>query len=496
MQKPLRLLGFDLGASNGRAMLGAFDGERLTLEETHRFPNEPVQVGNTLHWDVLRLLHEMKQGLHKAAKAGVAPSAVGIDTWGVDFGLLDRDGKLIANPVHYRDARTDGMIEAACEVMPKETIFSHTGLAFMPFNTLYQLLAMKGANDASLEMAKTLLFLPDLLAYFLSGEAETEYTIASTAQLTDPRTRRWSQPIFDAFDLPRGIFTGITEPGTVRGRLTKAVARETGAQEHTKVVASGGHDTAVAVAAVPARGGSFAYISSGTWSLLGAETDMPLISPGVMGANYTNEGGVCGKTRVLKNIMGMWIIQECRRIWLREGGCEDYAGLAMLAEKEKAFRSLFDPDEARFLPPGDMPARIRDYCRETNQPVPETRGQIARAVYESLALKYRWAVRRLERDILRKSVDCLHIVGGGSNNALLNRMTASAVGKPVYAGPDEATVIGNLLMQAMALGEIGSLCELRAVVRASFETIGYMPEDAPAWDDAYARFLAVTGLAD
>lgn len=496
MQDPLHLLGFDFGASNGRAIHGAFDGERLLIKEVHRFANEPVMVGDTLYWDILRLFSDMRQGLANATRAGVTPASIGIDTWGVDFGLLDRDGRLLANPVHYRDARTDGMIEYACGAVGKEKIFEHTGLAFMPFNTLYQLLALQRARDATLEHAKTLLFTPDLLAYFLTGEKGTEYTIASTAQLTDPRTRNWSGPVFDAFGLPRGIFTEIREPGAVRGALRASIRAELGMRGETLVVAGAQHDTAAAVAAVPASAKRFAYISSGTWSLLGAETASPVISPGVMAANYTNEGGVNFTTRVLKNIMGMWIIQECRRTWLKEGACEDFAGLAALAEAAEPFRSLFDPDEERFLAPGDMPSRIRAYCAETGQPPPETRGQMARAIYESLALKYRWAVRRLERDILGGEVECLHIVGGGSNNTLLNRMTADAVKKPVLAGPGEATAIGNLLVQAMALGAVDSLAALRAVVRASFETVEFLPRDGAKWDDAYGRFLALTGLDD
>lgn len=494
MQHPLHLLGFDFGASNGRAMHGTFDGERLSIRETHRFANDPVWVGNTLFWDVLRLQHEMRQGIAKIVREGVMPASIGIDTWGVDFGLLDRDGMLLSNPVHYRDPRTEGAIAFAEEFRSREQIFDDTGLAFMPFNTLYQLVAMKKAQSVALAYAHKMLFMPDLLAYFLTGEMGTEYTIASTSQLTDPRTRNWSSPILDAFGLPRSLFTDIREPGTVRGALCQSIRDELGISREVLVVAGAQHDTAAAVAAVPAKGNDFAYISSGTWSLLGVETSTPVISRGVMDANYTNEGGVCGTTRVLKNIMGMWIIQECRRNWLLEGHCEDYAGLSALAEQSPAFRSLFDPDDSRFLPQGNMPEQIRAYCRETNQPVPETHGQFARAIYESLALKYRWAIERLEKDILGREIGCLHIVGGGSNNSLLNRMTAGAVGKPVLAGPGEATAIGNLLMQAMALGEIGTLDALRAVVRASFDTLEYLPRDEAVWDDAYGAFLRITGL--
>lgn len=496
MPSALHLLGFDFGASNGRAMQGDFDGHRLSIAEVHRFSNDPVTACDTLYWDILRLFHDMRQGLSRMLRGGHAPASIGIDTWGVDFGLLDRAGRLVANPVHYRDARTDGMMEAAYGILPKEALFEHTGLAFMQFNTLYQLLSMMRSGDPSLEAARTLLFTPDLLAYFLTGEKGTEYTIASTGQLTDPRTRTWSMPVLEAFGLAQGLFTPIQEPATVRGTLRPALLEELGTEARIRVVAVGQHDTASAVAAVPAKAGRFAYISSGTWSLLGAETRRPVITPGVMRANYTNEGGICGTTRVLKNIMGMWILQECRRRWLKEGDCEDYPGLASLAEGAAPFRSLFDPDDDRFLAPGNMPKRIRAYCEETGQPAPQTRGEVCRAIYESLALKYRWAIRRLERDVLGEAVECVHIVGGGSNNALLNRMTADACGKPVYAGPGEATAIGNLLTQALALGELSSLEELRAVVRASFEPVEYLPADTGAWEDAYGQFLRVTGLAD
>jgi sugar (pentulose or hexulose) kinase len=364
----------------------------------------------------------------------------------------------------------------------------------LPFNSLYQLLAIQKRQPDLCDRASTLLYMPDLLSYFCTGEIGTEYTIASTSQLTDPLRRDWSAPIFNAFQLPPGMFTEIREPGTVRGSLSASIREELGIASDVPVVAGAQHDTAAAVAAVPAKEKNFAYISSGTWSLLGVETGAPVVSGGVMDANYTNEGGVCNTTRVLKNIMGMWILQECRRNWQLEGSCESYQELAALAEREKPFRSVFDPDDIRFLPQGDMPARIRAYCADTGQPAPETHGQFARAIYESLALKYRWAVGRLERDILGHEISCLHIVGGGSNNALLNQMTASAVSKPVVAGPGEATAIGNLLMQAMALSEVHSLDALRDIVRASFETVEYMPENTGQWQDAYDHFLRITGL--
>ncbi len=490
--KKLNLLGFDFGASSGRAMLGVYDGKTLELTELHRFSNDPVMLNGRFVWDVQRLFFEMKAALLKAVRAGIEVDGIGIDTWGVDFGLLDQNGALLGIPVNYRDARTDGMMEEAFKIVPKEKIFEKTGLAFMQFNTLYQLLAMKKAGDKTLEMADTLLFTPDLLAYFLTGEKATEYTIASTSQLIDPYTRDWAYDLIEQFSLPTKMLTKIQQPGAIRGYLLKQIADEVGMKQ-VPVIAVGSHDTASAVAAVPAKEGErFAYISSGTWSLLGAEITKPLSDVKVMEANYTNEGGINGTTRLLKNIMGLWMIQECKREWDRRADAVDFAGLVKLAEQAPAFKAVIDVDDARFLAPGDMPARIQQYCRETHQPVPEGRGEISRVIYESLALKYRWAIERLEKDLLGHEIDVLHIVGGGSKNEMLNRFTANAISRPVVAGPSEGTVIGNLLVQAMALGEIKSIPELREVVAASFENKTYLPEgDAAEWDKAYQRLLAL-----
>ncbi|MDD6882613.1 MAG: rhamnulokinase [Eubacteriales bacterium] len=488
--KQWNFLGYDFGASNGRAMLGTFDGEKIELKEIHRFPNDPVEIAGRFVWDVQRLFFEMKQALVKIGKAGIHLDAIGIDTWGVDFGLLDKNGNLVSVPVHYRDARTDGMMEKCFQILPKEKIFEATGLAFMQFNTLYQLMSMKMADDPALKIADKLLFMPDLLAYFLTGKAATEYTDASTSQLVDPRTRNWSDAIFEAFDLPKNIMTEIQPAGTVRGTLLPEIARECGVEE-IPVIAVGSHDTASAVAAVPAQDADFAYISSGTWSLLGAEITTPLCDKAVMDANYTNEGGVCGTIRLLKNIMGLWIIQECKREWDRRGDILSFPQLVELASQAPAFKAVIDVDDQRFYAPGDMPERIREYCRETNQPVPETIGEISRVVYEGLALKYRWAIERMEQDMLKKPVKVLHIVGGGSKNAMLNQFTANALGRPVLAGPGEGTVIGNLLMQGMALGAVSDLWQLRKVVEKSFPTDRFLPENTDQWDAAYARFLTL-----
>lgn len=489
MDRQLNLLGFDFGASSGRAMLGVFDGQTIELKEIHRFPNDPVMMNGRFVWDVQRFFFEMKTALNKCAKAGIRLDAIGIDTWGVDFGLVCKNGQLAGIPVHYRDARTDGMMEAAFRVMPKETIFEKTGLAFMFFNTLYQLLGMKRENDPQLQIADKLLFMPDLLAYFLTGKMGTEYTMASTSQLIDPFTRDWCRDILKTFDIPESLFCPLEQPGTVRGRLLDQIAKETGVG-NVPVIAVASHDTASAVAAVPAKGEDFAYISSGTWSLLGAEIRKPLTAVEVMNANYTNEGGIDGTVRLLKNIMGLWIINECKREWDRRDDAVDFAGLVKMAEAAEPFYAVIDVDDDRFSKPGDMPGVIQAYCRQTGQRVPQGRGQISRVVYESLALKYRWGVERLEKDLLKRPVSTLNIVGGGSKNVMLNRFTACAINRPVITGPSEGTVIGNLLVQAMGLGAIRDMKELREIVARSFPTETYLPEgDAKGWDEAYARLL-------
>ena len=487
----LNVLGIDLGASSGRAMLGTLEGKKLTIREIHRFLNEPVTLCGRFVWDMPRLFHEIKQALLKLSRSGETVDAIGIDTWGVDFGLLDKNGHLLSLPVHYRDARTNGIPEKVRAIIPDEELFARTGIAFNSFNTLYQLCAMKEEGDPALESAQDLLFLPDLLAYFLTGRKGTEYTIASTSQLLNPFTRDWDRELMEKLGIPAHIFGEVKLPGTVRGTLLPEIAKECGVAE-IPVIAIGGHDTASAVAAVPAQEKDFAYISSGTWSLLGAEVQKPLCTEGVMKANYTNEGGVDGSIRLLKNIMGLWIIQECKREWDRRGSETSFGELVELSMQAPAFKAILDVDDACFLAPGDMPARIQAYCAKSGQPVPEGKGEISRVIYESLALKYRWAIERLEEDMLKKPIEALHIVGGGSKNALLNRFTAEAIKRPVIAGPDEGTIIGNLLVQAQALGAISGIRELREVVENSFHTKTFLPEtDGKAWDEAYQRYLKV-----
>lgn len=489
--KAYHFLGYDFGASSGRAMLGVYDGERIELSEIHRFSNDPVELNGRFVWDVQRLFFEMKQALLKVSRAGIKLDAIGIDTWGVDFGLLDKNGNLATQPIHYRDHMTDGMLEKAFEVVPKAEIFRRTGLAFIQFNTLYQLYALLKADDPALRIAEHMLLMPDLFAYFLTGKMGTEYTVASTSQMIDPATRDWAYDLIEKFGIPKKLLGKITPEATVRGTLLPEIARECGVGE-IPVIAVAGHDTASAVAAVPAEGTDFAYLSSGTWSLLGAELKSPLTDPSVMEANYTNEGGVCGTIRLLKNIMGLWIIQECKREWDRRGEVYGFDELVKMAGKAPQFKAILNVDDPAFLAPGDMPARVQAYCKKTGQPVPEGPGEISRVVYESLALMYRWGVDALERDMLKRPVKVLHIVGGGSKNEMLNEFTAAAIGRPVVAGPSEGTVIGNLLVQAMAVADVKDLHQLRRVVENSFPTKTYAPGgDGAEWDAAYEKLLAL-----
>jgi len=494
-------LAFDLGAESGRAMLGQLDGQRLQLTEVHRFANGPVRQPDGLHWDVLRLWTEIKHGLALVIREhGADLAGVGLDAWGVDFGLLDRDGALVSTPYHYRDGRTDGMLKQAFRRMPRAQIFEHTGIQFMQINTLYQLLSMVISESPALEIAETFLTIPDLFNYWLTGRTCCEFSIATTTQCYDPRRRDWARPLLERLGIPTHIFPEIVPPGTILGELLPSVADEVGTGI-LPVIAPACHDTACAVAAVPAEGADFAYVSSGTWSLMGAELARPVIDERSLAYDFTNEGGVgvqeCRRTRTfrfLKNVVGLWLVQECRRTWMRaalpKGEKLSYDDLTQMAAQADPLRSFVDPDCGEFLKPGDMPARIRAFCRATDQPVPQSRGAVVRCTLESLALKYRWVLERLE-EILGRRLEPIHIVGGGAQNRLLNQFTVDATGRRVVSGPVEATAAGNVIAQAMALGHIGSLEEGRQVVRNSFELTTYEPTDRPAWEEAYSRFLAV-----
>ena len=491
MSQALSFLAADLGAESGRVMVGRFDGGRLSLAEAHRFDSRPVRLPDGLHTDALRILSEIQHGLAAAAAQGGEVAGIGVDTWGVDFALLDADGLLLGNPYHYRDAIGGTVMESTFARVPRAEIFGATGVQLMEINTLFQLLRLQERRSAALGAARRLLMMPDLFSYWLCGRVANEYTIATTSQCLDVSGGRWATPLLERLSLPAAIFGEIVLPGAVLGDLLPHVAEEAGLPPRP-VIAVGGHDTALAVAAVPATREGFAYVSSGTWSLLGAEIPRPCVGEASLAANFTNEGGVGGTIRFLKNLCGLWLVQECRRHWGRHGEADSYDRLAEMAAAAPAFRSLVDVDAPDFAEPGDMPARIRAYCRRTGQPAPETKGEIVRAALDSLALKYRYVLAQME-GILQRRLDPLHVVGGGARNRLLCQLAADATGRPVVAGPVEATAAGNVLMQALALGHLGSLAEARDVVRRSFEIATYEPRHEPAVEDAYARLLGLVG---
>jgi rhamnulokinase len=487
-----KFLAYDLGAESGRAVVGHLESDRLRMEEIHRFPNGPVRVLDSLYWDILRLWADIKHGLGLAAQAyGSDLASIGLDTWGVDFGLLAADDTLLGNPYHYRDSRTNGMMEAAFEIVPCEEIYRQTGIQFMQLNSLFQLVAMARADSPALDAARTFLNIPDLLNFWLSGRKASEFTIATTSQCYNPGTHDWAREMLERLGIPTHMFGDIVQPGTVLGPLRVSVAEETGSGS-LPVIASAGHDTGAAVAAVPATGSDYIYLSSGTWSVMGVEVKDPVINDRGLAYNFTNEGGVEGTFRFLTNIMGLWLVQECRREWARAGESYSYDELTSMAAEAPAFGPLVSLADNRFLPPGDMPARIQDFCRETGQRVPETKGEIVRCALESLALAYRSVAEGLD-EMMGRRLPTLHIIGGGSQNRLLNQLAADATGRTVVAGPVEATAIGNLLVQAMALGHIANLAEGRALVRRSFEVETYVPQGTTAWDEAYAGYLALKG---
>jgi len=484
-------LAFDLGASSGRAMLGRFEDGWLSLEEVHRFPNGPVRILDSLHWDLLRLFDEMKTGLGLVGRRNdVELAGVAVDTWGVDFGLLARDGTLLGNPYHYMDRRTAGIMPRVFERMPREEIFEITGLQFLELNTLFQLYAMVEASHPWLQVAETLLSMPNLFLYLLSGAKVAEYTHASTTQLLDARTRQWADPIFERLNLPRKIMPEIVPPSTVVGELLPWIAEETNLGR-VPVIATATHDTASAVAAVPADPRTrWCYISSGTWALMGVETPSPMLTAKVAAHNFTNEGGVGGTIRLLKNIMGLMLLQGCRRTWTRQGNDLSYEQMCTLAEQARPFSAILNPDDPVFWELGDTPQQVRTFCQQTGQTPPQTRGEMVRAILEGLALRCRQTLDLLE-DILEQRLEVIHIVGGGSKNRLLCQFTADATGRPVVAGPDEATAIGNLLGQALATGLIASVAEGREIVRRSYQPTTYEPHPSPAWDEAFERFCAL-----
>lgn len=479
-------LAIDLGAESGRVMAGIWNGKRIRLEQIHRFPNGPVHLGNTLRWDLLRLWAEIQNGLAMAGKKfGNAIVSVGADTWGVDYVLLSKRDELLGQPFHYRDARTNRIMEKAFKKVSRQEIFSKTGLQFMQFNTLFQLLATRQNTPELLDAADRLLFMPDFIHWALCGAKVNEFTIASTSQCLNPLTRRWANGLLKDFGLPTRIFGKIVPPGTDLGALRPGLAQASGLAK-VKTIAVPSHDTASAVAGVPtANTGTpnWAYISSGTWSLMGVEVQRASLTPRTQELNLTNEGGLDGTYRLLKNIMGLWLVQQCKRAFDRRGKKPyEYAELAALAEKAAPLRSVVDPDDARFLNPPDMPKAIQEVCRSTGQRAPKTEGQLVRCAYESLALKYRQVLGWLE-ELAGTRTEVIHIVGGGSQSSILNQFTADACQRPVVTGPVEATAMGNLLVQVRASGELSSLSEMREVIRESSEVKTYEPGDGRPWEE-------------
>ncbi len=482
-----KVLAIDFGASSGRAIVGTFDGERVTLEEIHRFSNDPVILSGTMYWDVLRLFHEIKQSLIKAKPYDV--ESVAIDTWGVDFGLLDKDGRLIDNPVHYRDARTNGMLDKAFKIISKDDFYKATGNQFMEINTAFQLLSLVRNRPDLLERADKMLLMPDLFSYFLTGEKKAERSIASTTQLFDQNTKDWSRETVKSLGIDEGILPEITESGSVIGMLSKELCEELDIKP-IKVVAVCGHDTQSALVAAPAKVKDFAFLSSGTWSLLGTELDEPIINEKSLALNVTNEQGYAGKTSFLKNIIGLWLIQESRRQWIREGKEYSFMELEKQAKEAEPFNCFIDPDAPEFTPAGNIPKRIREYCERTGQYIPQTVGEIMRCIYESLALKYKSAIGELE-ECTGKKFETLYMIGGGTKDKFLSALTANACGIAVSSGPVEATAMGNVLIQLMAEGEVDGLSHAREIVRASEKISIFEPENTDEWEKAYEKYITI-----
>lgn len=476
-------LAFDFGAESGRAVLARLQSGILTTEEIHRFPNEPVEHGGALRWDAPRLWLEVRKALSKLGEIELA--GIGVDAWGVDYALLGESGQLLENPYHYRDRRTEGVMEQVLEKVDRKEIYTATGIQFMPINTLYQLFAARTRTPRLLEAARHLLTIPDLFNYWLSGTAVCEFTNATTTQMADPMKRTWATALMQRLELPTRLLAPIVEPGSIIGTLLPGIADHS-CLEGTTVIAPACHDTGSAVAAISAREGT-AFLSSGTWSLLGTELDSPVITADALRLNFTNEGGVCGTTRLLKNVMGLWMLQGCRQSWTAQGISLDYRELIELATRASSFCHLFDPDDESFLRPPDMLKAIDMFCTRTQQPVPREAGAYVRAVLESLAFKYRLVLRNLEH-VSGTRIEQIRIIGGGSKNRLLNQLTADATGRRVLAGPAEATALGNIAVQILATGGTTSLAEVRAIVDRSFPTEVFEPLETDKWDGQAERF--------
>ena len=484
-------LAFDLGASSGRAILGTLTNNKLELTEIHRFVNQMQLINGHYFWNIFSLFNELKTGLKKCVKEHVIqPESIGVDTWGVDFVHLNKEGLIISLPFAYRDSRTNTSMDDMFQIVPQEEVYAQTGIQFMQFNSLFQLFSMVKDQSSLMEITDSILFMPDALNYLFSGVKKSEFSIASTSQMIVPGTCDWNYELVEKVGIPKHILQEIILPGTILGNITKEVAVETGSKS-VPVIAVAGHDTASAIVSVPGSLNNFAYISSGTWSLMGIECQKPHISEQTRQLNFTNEGGVDGTTRFLKNIMGMWLIQEVQRIWEAEGMKYTWTAMVELARRSEPFQFLINPDDPMFLNPRDMTQAIRDFCYQTAQGTPQNHGEVIRCIYDSLALKYRFTLEQI-RDVSDHSIDVIHIIGGGANNHFLNQLTADATGLNVVAGPTEATAIGNLMIQAKALGYVGSLSEIRQIVADSSELVQFIPSGELDWDEAYNRYLRIT----
>jgi len=477
-------LAFDFGAESGRAILAHLDSGVLTTQEIRRFKNEPVEYGGSLHWDVARLWWEVRQALSGLQETQLA--GIGVDAWGVDYALLGEQGELLQNPYHYRDARTVGVMQEVFRKVPKEEIYRATGIQFMPINTLYQLFAAVRETPSLLKAARKLISIPDLFHYWLTGNAVCEFTNATTTQLVNPLTRTWARELIDRLELPGHFWSEIVEPGTFLGKLLPGIARNS-ALGDTPVIAPAAHDTGSAVAAISARDGT-AFLSSGTWSLFGMEVDQPVVTVEALRLNFTNEGGVCGTTRLLKNVMGLWMLQCCRQVWGAQAAHSyEHSELMELAAREQSFSCLVDPDHQSFLRPADMPSAIDQFCGRTHQPAPKSPAGYVRAILESLAFKYRLVLASLER-LTGKRVEQIRVIGGGAKNRLLNQLTANATGRTVLAGPAEATALGNVAMQMLATGAASTLKEVRGIIERSYPAEVFGPLDTEKWNRQAERF--------
>ncbi len=483
-------LAFDLGASSGRAILGTLDGGKMSLSEIHRFKNQMVRIHGNYYWNIYSLFESLKTGLKKCiVEHKIQPDAIGIDTWGVDYSLVSESGQLVGLPFAYRDHRTDNIMDEFFKTLPQKETYLLSGIQFMQFNTIFQLFASKKEKHSRLNIANSLLFTPDTLNFLFTGIKKNEYTIASTSQMLKPGKAEWESRLLNAVEIDEDLVEELIQPGTLVGNILPEIQEDTGSAE-IPCIAVASHDTASAIVSVPADRGEWAYLSSGTWSLLGIESKEPLVSEETLSMNFTNEGGVEGTTRFLKNIMGMWLIQECKRIWDEEKELE-WQDIVDMCGNEEHFKCFINPDNPVFLNPGNMPKAIIEYCARTGQKVPEYKGQIARCIYDSLVLKYKFTIEQIE-SVTGKKIEKLHIIGGGANNEMMNQLTADAIGIPVYAGPTEATAIGNLMIQAKAMGAVSSLNEIREVVRNSFDLKMYQPNPTLDWESAYETFKELT----